>query len=294
MDTRALPADARGRALGALRAALGAPDHGEELRALVPGTPDTPPAERALLDALPAILRAFHALPREDRAHAARVLETLTGAMAEALATFPSATSGRIVALESLADLDRYTYLNAGCVGAFWTDLVVAHRPRCRGWDVDRMRDRGVRFGQGLQLVNVLRDLPRDLRLGRCYLPRDELAALGLDPRDLLDPAASPRLHPLMRRLVGQALDHLAEGLSYTLALPRQEWRLRLACAWPLLIGLATLRRLASARAWLDPRVTVKVPRAELRRLLLVSGALVAWDRGLRAYAHRLARAVPR
>ena len=77
----------------------------------------------------------------------------------------------------------------AGCVGEFWTDVHVAHRPRLAGWEPAAMRARGVRFGKALQMTNVLRDVPSDLASGRCYLPAAELAPLGLAPADLLDPA---------------------------------------------------------------------------------------------------------
>jgi farnesyl-diphosphate farnesyltransferase len=70
---------------------------------------------------------------------------------------------------------------------------------------------------------------------------------------------------------------------------PRREARLRLACVWPLLIGLGTLARLRRAENLLDPAVTVKVPRAEVRWLLARSLALVWSDRGLGACARRLA-----
>ncbi len=252
-----------------------------------------PAAERELLARLPEVLALWRGLAPEDHACSQTVLFPLTQAMLDALARFPAETEGRIGALETRADLDRYTYMNAGCVGEFWTDMVVAHRRRCAtGWNVPLMRSRGVRFGQGLQLTNVLRDLPRDLRLGRCYLPRVDLAALGLAPEDLLDPKAVGRLRPLLQALVGQALDHLREGLGYTLAVPRFEPRLRLACAWPLLIGLATLARLQQADDLLNPDVVVKVPRPEVRRQLACSAALVWSNRGLAAYARRLAAAV--
>jgi farnesyl-diphosphate farnesyltransferase len=214
--------------------------------------------------------------------------------MLDALARFPPETAGRIAALETRADLERYTYMNAGCVGEFWTDTVVAHRRRCATrWNVPLMRSRGVRFGQGLQITNVLRDLPRDLRIGRCYLPRVDLAALGLTPEHLLDPKAIGQVRPLLQALVGQALDHLRVGLAYTLAVPRREPRLRLACAWPLLIGLATLGRLQRAEDLLDADVVVKVPRAEVRRQLALSATLVLSNRGLGGYARRLVAAVP-
>jgi farnesyl-diphosphate farnesyltransferase len=247
------------------------------------------PAERELLGRLPEVLAACRGLDPGDRTRGARVLLTLTGAMVEALERFPPEKGGRVGALETRADLDRYTYTNAGCVGEYWTDMVLAHRPRCaRRWEPPVMRARGIRFGQGLQLVNVLRDLPRDLRIGRCYLPRVELAALEIVPEDLLDPKALARVRPLLDGLIGEARACLADGLTYTLAVPRREWRLRLACAWPLLIGLATLDRLARSEALLDPGAVVKVPRAEVRGILGRSAAMVGSDRGLRACAHRL------
>jgi len=283
-DTHALPPGDRLAMLRTLRAAL---DDG----GAAPPTPaiagDGP--ERTLLARLPDVLTAYRALEAGDRARARAVLLTLTQAMVEALERFPPESTGHLGALETRADLDRYTYLNAGCVGEFWTDMVVAHRPRCAAWDVPAMRAHGTRFGQGLQLVNVLRDLPRDLRLGRCYLPRVELLRLGLAPADLLDPGAMPRVRPLVDAVVQDAVARLDAGRAYTLAVPRREARLRLACAWPLFIGLGTLGRLRRAGNLLDPAVTVKVPRAEVRRMLARSLALVWIDRGLDAWARRLA-----
>jgi len=292
-DTHALPPAERRHHVEALRAALRRGD------TATPGPRadriafDQPPAERRLLERLPDVLAAYRAFAPEDRLRAQTLLLTLTQGMLDALARFPPEAEGRIAALETRADLDRYTYINAGCVGEFWTEMVVAHRPRCRGWNVALMRSRAVRFGQGLQLTNIVRDLPRDLRSGRCYLPRAELGALGLAPEALLEPAALARVRPLLTALVELARAELGDGLAYTLAVPRREPRLRLACAWPLLIGLATLARITRAANLLDPAVVVKVPRPETRRILALSLGVVASNRALRAYARRLAAAVP-
>ncbi len=287
-DTRVLPPPARLAALHALRAAL---QDGRAtppiLAGAVPG--DQPPAERILLARLPDVLAAHRALEPGDRGRSTSVLLTLTQAMVEVLERFPPELTLRVGALETRADLDRYTYMNAGCVGEFWTDVAAAHRPRCAGWDLARMRRYGARFGQGLQLVNVLRDLPSDLRLGRCYLPRTELAGLGVAPEDLLKPTVLPRVRPLLDTLIDEALACLDDGRAYSLAVPRRETRLRLACVWPLLIGLRTLGRLRRADNLLEPSVTVKVPRGEVRRLLAGSLALVLSDGALGAWARRLA-----
>ena len=289
-DTRVLPPDTRLAALHALRRSLSKGDSTLPSLAGVTAGGQTP-AERTLLARLPDVLAAYRRLESGDRDRALGVLLTLTQAMVEALERFPPEMADQIGALETRADLDRYTHLNAGCVGEFWTDMLVAHRPRCRGWDLPVMRGRGARFGQGLQLINVLRDLPRDLRIGRCYLPREELAALGLTPRDLLSPVMLPRVRPLLDTLIDDALGRLDEGRVYTLAVPRSEARLRLASLWPLLIGLGTLARLRRAENLLDPAVTVKVPRAKVRWIVARSLALVLSNRGLGAWAQRLAAA---
>jgi farnesyl-diphosphate farnesyltransferase len=289
-DTHALPPAERLAMLHVLRAAL---DDGSAALPTPPAS-SVDGAERALLGRLPDVLLAYRTLEAGDRGRARTVLRTLTQAMVDALEHFPPERAGQVGALETRADLECYTYMNAGCVGEFWTDMVIAHRPRCAAWEPAGMRALGARFGQGLQLVNVLRDLPRDLRLGRCYLPRVDLARLGLAPADLLDPRAMPRARPLVEALIQEAVARLDAGRAYTLAVPRREARLRLACAWPLLIGLGTLARLRRAENLLDPAVMVKVPRGEVRRILARSLALVWTDRGLGAWARRLAAAAER
>jgi farnesyl-diphosphate farnesyltransferase len=156
------------------------------------------------------------------------------------------------------------------------------------------MRSRGVRFGKALQLTNVLRDVPRDLRNGRCYLPRKDLAALGLEPRDLLDPSAAVAARPLLVELLNTALDHYDVGWQYTFAIPRAEARMRLACAWPLLIGLRTLDLLANSPNWLDPARTLKVPRREVYQLMAGSLATVWSARALGRQAQQLRAAITR
>src|SRR5207245_69669 len=131
----------------------------------------------------------------------------------------------------TLDDLDEYTYDAAGCVGDFWTRLMCAHRAALRAWDVEAMATVGIRFGKGLQLTNVLRDLASDLRRGRCYIPTALLEPAGLKPADLLDSATLPKFRPVLRRLLRIALEHLDQGWLYTMAIPRREVRLRLACA---------------------------------------------------------------
>ena len=241
--------------------------------------PQRIPAERDLLARLPECFRLFRALREDDRARIRSLLLALTHGMQEDLRTFPGESHESLAALESRADLERYTYYAAGCVGEFWTDMTMAHCPALRHWDATAMRRRGMHYGQGLQMTNVLRDLAHDFQMGRCYLPRQDLTKLGLAPNDLLDPGAVDRLRPLLNELLRLALDHYAEGATYLLAIPRTEVRLRLACAWPLLIGLRTLDLVQRSRNLLDPGVTVKISRSAVYAIMACS-TLLTWSNG--------------
>jgi farnesyl-diphosphate farnesyltransferase len=248
-------------------------------------------AEAALLERLPEAIARLEALASADRAAVRGVLETLTSGMVLDLSTFPGEDATQLVALATLDDLDRYVYLVAGCVGEFWTRIHVAHRPRLAGWDVATMSSEGVRFGKALQMTNVLRDVPSDLRAGRCYLPAAALHAQGLVPRDLLDPEAMPKLRPLYAALLHTAGEHYRAGWRYTHAIPRGEWRMRLACAWPLLIGEATIAALARHPNPLAAATPVKISRATVRAILARSLATVWSNAALEAQAARLRRA---
>src|ERR671936_32276 len=126
----------------------------------------------------------------------------------------------------------------------------------------------GVRFGKGLQLTNVLKDLPRDLQRGRCYIPEVLLREHGMRPSDLLDETQLPRFRPVLVRLVRIALDHLDQGWLYTLAIPRREIRLRLACMWPILFAAGTLQKVLNSPDLLNPRVVPKIPKGEVYRVM--------------------------
>ncbi|MDD5558871.1 phytoene/squalene synthase family protein [Candidatus Methylomirabilis sp.] len=249
-------------------------------------------AERELLTRLEQAFTLFRSLSPSDQSLVRGVVLTLTEGMVMDLATFPGEDEGRLVALETRADLDRYTYYVAGCVGEFWTDIHIAHRPSLAGWDREAMKRRGVRFGKGLQMTNVLRDLPKDLRIGRCYLPQQELQALGLQPADLLDPTAIVKVKPLLHSLLALTLDHYQEGWAYTLAIPRREIRMRLACVWPLFIGIETLALLARSPNLLDPGVVIKVPRGAVYGIMARSLAIAGSDAALDRYYRRLWRSV--
>ncbi|HEX8490188.1 MAG TPA: squalene/phytoene synthase family protein, partial [Chthoniobacterales bacterium] len=145
-------------------------------------------AERALIEHLPALFEWLNALEARDRAEVQNVLEKITRGQMLDVERFGgvASTSTSIRALANAAELEEYTYLVAGCVGEFWTRICFAHVANFSERPEEEMRALGVQYGQGLQIINILRDAGTDLRHGRCYLPADELETLGIAPDKIL------------------------------------------------------------------------------------------------------------
>lgn len=204
------------------------------------------PAERVLLERLDDCYRMLAEFEAGDRQRIGELLHTIISGQIFDLERFPGAPL-------TPEELDRYTYQVAGCVGEFWTKMCQAHLPELEALRVED----GIRFGKGLQLVNILRDRPKDLQLGRQYVV-DVPAALAL------------------------ADEHLGAGWRYALAIPATQKRLRLACIWPIWIGLKTLARLRAGET------AAKVSRGEVYWLMAESALLVGNDATLTEKFDRL------
>lgn len=172
--------------------------------------------EAELLARFPECLALLQALPPRERALVRKVLGTIVEGQSWDLEYF--AWHSSVVCAEQL---ERYTYLVAGCVGEFWTGL---------GWQVfggefstqseEQLLRWGAHYGMGLQLVNILRDREEDRARGRSYLP-------------------SPETEPWL----DLAERWLKEGVFYAESL--RNGRLRFSTVLPAWLGLDTLALLA-------------------------------------------------
>lgn len=99
---------------------------------------------------------------------------------------------------ETIADLELYCRRVGGVIG-----FMVA--PICGYHGGDPTLARALRLGQAMQLTNILRDVGEDLRLGRVYLPADELARHQLNRAALNRRVVTPEYRALMRDLVALA-----------------------------------------------------------------------------------------
>lgn len=233
------------------------------------------PAERLLLEKSEDALALLQTQSQTDQKLIREVLDTISGGQELDLKRFetgPKAPEGtpQIIALRTDAELDDYTYRVAGCVGRFWTRICLARQFSLIRITESAFEELGVRFGKGLQLFNILRDIPADLRKGRCYMPSDKLEEIGLSAADLLRPETEPKFRPLYNNYLDLAEARLAEGWKYTNLIPYGQMRVRLACAWPILIGLQTIARLRSENV-LDPAQRIKINRKEVKGLMIRS-----------------------
>lgn len=92
----------------------------------------------------------------------------------------------------SAVELHQYCYGVASAVGLASIRIFGCRHPLSREF--------AVALGYALQFTNILRDVVDDYHeLGRIYLPRDEMAALGVEPVHLAAPAGNPACEALFR-----------------------------------------------------------------------------------------------
>lgn len=238
--------------------------------------------EARLLERLQEALEAFHQTQERPRAAMRGVLGPIIEGQMLDIRRFPG--DGRVRCLRSAEELDEYTYLVAGCVGEFWTRLCATEAEGSfqEGVSVEEMVALGIRYGKGLQLVNILRDPGKDMKLGRCYLPEPELQAAGLSVADAQ--AAPEKLMPLFTPWRQLCREHLHEGVRYLDQVKNR--RLLYATALPLLLGIKTLALIERA-AWPALETGVKVSKAEVSKVLLEAGVAVWRKGGIRNLAER-------
>ena len=224
------------------------------------------PSEADLLRNVNSITSSIGDFSATDQAHIRRCLDIIIGGQRLDLERFSSGEEGVITCLQSDTELDDYAYRVAGSVGEFWTHVSLDHCFTLGAEDRERLFALAVRFGKALQLINILRDIPADLALGRCYIPESALAEIGLQPEDLLDPTNFETFRPLYNHWLDITVGHLDAAVEYIEMLPHRHFRLRAACMLPVLIGQRTLQLCRQGNV-LDSEHRIKVLRPEIKRI---------------------------
>jgi squalene synthase HpnC len=128
--------------------------------------------------------------------------------------------------------------------------------------------------GTALQLANFWQDVRRDLKMGRVYIPLEDMARFGCSEADLAARKVTPEFRRLMRFEVERTREYFARGLPLV---DRVKGRLRLDLRMFTLGGLAVLDQIQRQRY----DVLTRRPRvSDVRKAwLLVRGLAPVWVR---------------
>ena len=102
--------------------------------------------------------------------------------------------------------LREYCYRVAGTVGLTCTHVF--------GFSDARALDLAEKLGLAFQLTNIIRDVHEDYKLGRVYLPEEDLARYGVSPEDFGRAEATLGVHELLRFESDRAWELYEEGSS--------------------------------------------------------------------------------
>lgn len=241
-DTDGVSTDTRHQALLHYRASL--EDSSQLSRVKIENFQPPHEGEQKLLASAPVLLEELEDTVSEKRS----LIQEVVGTLIEGMLWDQQLFSGdkEKNGLE-MKELDRYTYLVAGCVGPFWSKMCAWEDPALQHLLDDRNLKTAVSFGKGLQWVNILRDIPRDQAEGRFYLPELRSETFGQK----------------FVRCSMCALGALIVADPYPTLFPITYLRERVAAVLPLVLAYRTLELLFADGG---PRAgkRVKVPRWEV------------------------------
>ena len=239
------------------------------------------PDEGELLRNVQKVVDALSMYEKDDQVRMLECLDIIVSGQILDLQRFGIAREGgNISSLQSEEELDDYTFRVAGCVGVFWTKMSLAHMMKLSKEKEELFFENGIRFGKALQMINILRDIPEDLRFGRCYIPGHRLEEHGLTPNDLLDSSNIAKFRPLYDTYLDLTSEHLDAAVEYIRMIPDRQLRLKAASMLPVLIGQRTVTLLREGNI-LDSEEKIKITRDEMKgyfekllRALIIPGGV--------------------
>jgi len=111
-------------------------------------------------------------------------------------------------------DLRVYCYRVASAVGLVSIEIFGYRNPACKEY--------AIQLGLALQMTNIIRDVGKDLRDGRIYLPREDLARFDYSETELQDRKYNERFVRLMEFEAARARQFFTDAAAL---LPREDRR---------------------------------------------------------------------
>jgi phytoene synthase len=149
----------------------------------------------------------------------------------------------------TFAALEEYCRRVASAVGLICVEIFGYRNPAAR--------DYAVSLGIALQLTNIVRDVAVDLRMGRIYLPAEDLARFDVSDADLSAGVVTPRIAALLRFECDRARDYYRRAAA---ELPGEDARTLVAAEIMGAIYFEILRRIERAGYDVFTR-RIRVPR---------------------------------
>lgn len=273
-DTELLPLEKRLNWVQKFPSIVRTQDHTQQAALVkdLTGTSENP-YEAQLISRLSDCLGALEQIPVTQKPFIYEVVQAVCEGMGVDLNTFPNQEGKAPVAFNTKKDLMHYCRLMGGKPGLFWSQLIYhTHTVNMTETDFYAL---GQHIGDALQIVNILRDLPKDLRFGRCYFPQEQLKIYNLSAADLLQIKNSVRFEPIKRTWLQWGKENLQHAYTYYCVLPKTAWRVRAAVAWPILWTADTFNKLAVSPDLLDSNKRVKISRGRIYATMLLTPLLL-------------------
>lgn len=227
------------------------------------------PYEEELIKHLTACLEIYNNIESSLQPFILEVVHAVCEGMRIDLSYFPHKKNSTPKAFSSEEDLYHYCRLMGGKPGRFWSQLIYHAAPI--SIEEELFYQLGERVGDSLQIVNILRDLPKDLQMGRCYFPQTDLDNVSLSPTELLSSSSSPRFEPIKQKWIRWGKDNLTEGKRYFSLLPKTQPRIRTSVAWPMLWTADNFVKLSEEPDLLNPQKRVKIPRSTIYKTMFLT-----------------------
>jgi farnesyl-diphosphate farnesyltransferase len=248
-------------------------------------TCDALDAERDLIDNTAVIVAVTRTFTTAQRAALERCLDVMCRGMPR------YERHASIGGLRNQASMDRYCYYVAGVVGETLTALFCDYSGTIAR-QREHMMKLGVSFGQGLQMVNILKDFWEDHRRGVCWLPKNVFARVGVDLAKMDPRQYQPGFSKAYASLIGIAHRHLRNGFEYTLLIPESESSIRRFCVLALGLAVQTLQRIHDHPDFRSGK-EVKVSHGVVANMLIMTRLFSGYDRALRRWFNRLGKDLP-
>jgi len=221
----------------------------------------TIPAEHSLIQLTPRVIQITHHFDREQ----IEALACCVATMAEGMPIFQALELQN--GLETMADMDRYCYYVAGCVGEMLAKLF-CHYSSEINQHYHQLLELSVSFGQGLQMTNILKDIWDDSQRGVCWLPQDIFSNAGFELKNLTTTHNNADFRRGLEQLICIAHQHLHNALKYTLLIPRHEVGIRNFCLWAIGMAILTLRNIKQHLDF-NHSDQVKITRKDVKKTIL-------------------------